>query len=79
MIAPRVPPGATIGVVTPASPPPRRSDVLRGIEWWESHGHPVRLAPNAVSGSELPSQRTVRWWPAKTQANWWLLVGSPKM
>jgi muramoyltetrapeptide carboxypeptidase len=43
--------GATIGVVTPATPPPRRSDVLRGIEWWRSHGYHVRLARGALERS----------------------------
>ena len=48
ILAPVAPPGSTIGVATPATPPPRRSDVLRGIEWWEANGYRVKLAPNAL-------------------------------
>jgi muramoyltetrapeptide carboxypeptidase len=48
ILAPAAPPGSTIGVVTPATPPPRRSDVLRGIEWWEANGYRVELAPHAL-------------------------------
>ena len=48
ILASAAPPGSTIGVVTPATPPPRRSDVLRGIEWWEANGYRVKLAPNAL-------------------------------
>ncbi|CAN5629317.1 LD-carboxypeptidase [soil metagenome] len=29
----------------PASPYHNRSDVLRGVEWWEAQGHRVKLAP----------------------------------
>jgi muramoyltetrapeptide carboxypeptidase len=47
ILAPAAPPGSTIGVATPATPPPRRSDVLRGIEWWEANGYRVKLAPHA--------------------------------
>ena len=38
-------PGGTIGVPAPASPWENRSEVLRGVEWWESHGYRVKLAP----------------------------------
>jgi muramoyltetrapeptide carboxypeptidase len=48
ILAPAAPPGSTIGVVTPATPAPRRSEVLRGIEWWEANGYRVKLAPNAL-------------------------------
>jgi muramoyltetrapeptide carboxypeptidase len=37
-------PGGTIGVPAPASPYHNRSDVLRGVEWWESRGYRVKLA-----------------------------------
>ncbi len=37
--------GGTIGVAAPASPYDSRSDVLRGVEWWESRGYRVKLAP----------------------------------
>jgi muramoyltetrapeptide carboxypeptidase len=39
-----LPPGGTIGVAAPASPYDSRSEVLRGIEWWESRGYRVKLA-----------------------------------
>src|SRR5438067_2374733 len=40
-----LPPGGTIGVAAPASPYDARSEILRGVEWWESHGYRVKLAP----------------------------------
>jgi muramoyltetrapeptide carboxypeptidase len=36
--------GGTVGVSAPASPQESRSEVLRGVEWWESHGYRVKLA-----------------------------------
>lgn len=39
-----LPEGGTIGVAAPASPYDSRSEVLRGIEWWESQGYRVKLA-----------------------------------
>jgi muramoyltetrapeptide carboxypeptidase len=39
-----LPPGGTIGVPAPAFPYQQRSDVLRGIEWWEQRGYRVKLA-----------------------------------
>ncbi len=39
-----LPPGGTIGVPAPASPAHNRSDVLRGVEWWESRGYHVTLS-----------------------------------
>jgi muramoyltetrapeptide carboxypeptidase len=36
--------GGTIGVPAPASPYFNRSDVLRGVEWWEGQGFRVKLA-----------------------------------
>jgi muramoyltetrapeptide carboxypeptidase len=53
--------GGTIGVVAPASPSDSRSQVLRGVEWWEERGYRVKLAPGIwerddyVAGS--PQQR----------------------
>ncbi|MBA3628826.1 MAG: LD-carboxypeptidase [Actinobacteria bacterium] len=38
-----LPPGGTIGVPAPASPYHNRSEVFRGVEWWESQGHRVVL------------------------------------
>lgn len=37
--------GGTIGVAAPASPYDSRSEVLRGVEWWEAQGYSVKLAP----------------------------------
>jgi muramoyltetrapeptide carboxypeptidase len=39
-----LPPGGTIGVGAPASPYDSRSEILRGVEWWESQGYRVKLA-----------------------------------
>ncbi len=44
VIARALPPGGTIGVVAPASPYNRRSDLLRGVAWWEARGYRVKLA-----------------------------------
>ena len=38
-----LPDGGTIGVVAAASPHEGKSDVLRGVEWWESKGYNVKL------------------------------------
>ena len=38
-----LPDGGTIGVVAPASGFENRSDVLRGVEWWEERGYRVKL------------------------------------
>jgi muramoyltetrapeptide carboxypeptidase len=43
-----VPPGSTIGVVTPASPAETRAEVQRGIAWWKSKGYRVTLMPGAL-------------------------------
>ena len=37
-------PGATIGVPAPASPYTNRSELLRGVEWWEKKGYRIKLA-----------------------------------
>ena len=39
-----LPDGGTIGVAAAASPYDSRSDVLRGVEWWEARGYTVTLA-----------------------------------
>jgi muramoyltetrapeptide carboxypeptidase len=36
-------PGGTIGVPAPASPYHNRSEVLRGVKWWEDQGYRVKL------------------------------------
>jgi hypothetical protein len=38
-----LPPGGTVGVPAPAWPYYNRSEVLRGVEWWESKGYKVKL------------------------------------
>jgi muramoyltetrapeptide carboxypeptidase len=44
-----LPPGGTIGVAPCASPYFNRSDVLRGVEWWESHGYRVKLGEHVYA------------------------------
>jgi muramoyltetrapeptide carboxypeptidase len=39
-----LPPGGTIGVPAPAGPWDERSEVERGVRWWESQGYRVKLA-----------------------------------
>ncbi len=39
----RLPDGGTIGVAAPAGPYFNRSEVLRGVEWWEARGYHVKL------------------------------------
>lgn len=43
MKPPSLPPGGTIGVPAPASPWDERSEVDRGVRWWESNGYRVKL------------------------------------
>lgn len=40
-----LPPGGTIGVAAPASPYDARSEIERGVAWWEARGYRVKLAP----------------------------------
>ena len=42
-------PGGTIGVAAPASPYDARSEVLRGVEWWESQGYKVKLSEHVYA------------------------------
>ncbi|MFN8186554.1 MAG: LD-carboxypeptidase [Gaiellales bacterium] len=42
-------PGGTIGVAPCASPYFNRSDILRGVEWWESHGYRVKLGDHVFA------------------------------
>jgi len=44
-----LPPGGTIGVAAPASPYDARSEVLRGVEWWEAQGYEVKLSDNVYA------------------------------
>jgi muramoyltetrapeptide carboxypeptidase len=46
--APGVPRGATIGIVTPATPAERHAEILAGIEWWEAQGYRVKLSAGAL-------------------------------
>ncbi len=39
-----LPDGGTIGVPAPATPYYNRSEILRGVEWWEAHRYRVKLA-----------------------------------
>jgi muramoyltetrapeptide carboxypeptidase len=48
VLARAAPPGATVGVATPGSPPESRAEVQRGIAWWQSHGYRVKLMPGAL-------------------------------
>ena len=47
-VGPAAPPGATIGIVSPGSPPETRAEVQRGLAWWEGEGYHVRLMPGAL-------------------------------
>src|SRR5919199_1591791 len=44
MLARPLPKGGTIGVPSPSSPYENRSEIDRGIRWWESRGYKVKLA-----------------------------------
>jgi len=44
-----LPPGGTIGVAAPASPYDSRSEVLRGVEWWEARGYEVKLGEHVFA------------------------------
>jgi muramoyltetrapeptide carboxypeptidase len=52
LLANALPPGGTIGIVSPASPYDTYSDVLRGIAWWEAHGYRVKLAEGALARTD---------------------------
>lgn len=52
LIGRAAPPGSTIGVVTPGSPPESRAQVQRGIRWLEKHGYQVKLAAGALERQE---------------------------
>jgi muramoyltetrapeptide carboxypeptidase len=44
-----LPPGGTIGVAAPASGFENRSEVFRGVEWWESKGYKVKLGEHVFA------------------------------
>ena len=52
-----LPPGGTIGVAAPASPYDSRSDVLRGVEWWESQGYRVTLGEHVYDRDDYVAGR----------------------
>jgi muramoyltetrapeptide carboxypeptidase len=41
-----LPPGGTIGVAAAASPYDARSEIDRGVVWWQAQGYRVKLAPS---------------------------------
>jgi muramoyltetrapeptide carboxypeptidase len=47
-----LPDGGTIGVASPATGVFRRSEVERGVEWWESHGYRVKLSEGVFSNDD---------------------------
>ena len=59
-----LPDGGCIGVPAPSSPYFNRSEILRGVEWWESKGYRVKLAEGAfdrddyVAGIPRPGPAT---------------------
>jgi muramoyltetrapeptide carboxypeptidase len=46
------PPGSTIGIVTPGSPPESRAQVKRALDWWQERGYTARLMPGALEQSD---------------------------
>jgi muramoyltetrapeptide carboxypeptidase len=44
-----LPDGGTIGVAAPASAYENRSEVLRGVEWWEARGYRVKLGEHVFA------------------------------
>jgi muramoyltetrapeptide carboxypeptidase len=56
-----LPDGGTIGVAAPASPQDARSEVHRGVDWWEAQGYKVKLADGVYARDDYvagdPAQR----------------------
>ncbi len=52
LIGRAAPPGSTIGIVTPGSPPESRAQVQRALAWWEDHGYHARLMPGALERAD---------------------------
>jgi muramoyltetrapeptide carboxypeptidase len=44
--------GGTIGVASPATGVFKRSEVERGVEWWQSHGYRVKLAEGVFANDD---------------------------
>jgi muramoyltetrapeptide carboxypeptidase len=61
LFGPPLPSGGTIGVVAAASPYDARSEILRGVEWWEAQGYHVKLAGGVLERDDYvagdPQQR----------------------
>lgn len=49
LFGPPLPAGGTIGVPAPATGFQNRSEVLRGVEWWEERGYRVKLSEHAFA------------------------------
>lgn len=49
LFAPSLREGGTIGVAAPASGFENRSEILRGVEWWESRGYRVKLGEHVFA------------------------------
>ena len=56
-----LPEGGTIGICSPATGVFRRSDVERGVEWWQSQGYRVKLSEGVFANDDwsagAPEQR----------------------
>jgi muramoyltetrapeptide carboxypeptidase len=52
-----LPPGGTIGVAAAASPYDSRSEILRGVEWWESQGYQVKLGEHVYDRDDYVAGR----------------------
>jgi len=48
-----LPDGGAIGIAAPASPYERRSDLLRGLEWWEAQGYRVKLGEHVLARDDF--------------------------
>lgn len=58
-----LPPGGTIGVPAPAAPWFNRSELLRGVEWWQAQGCRVKL------GAGIDARRMYTAGDARTRAD----------
>lgn len=52
-----LPPGGTIGVAAAASPQDARSEVERGVEWWEARGYRVKLGQGVYARDDYVAGR----------------------
>ncbi len=52
LIGKAAPPGSTIGIVTPGSPPESRAQVHRALRWWSEHGYTAKLMPGALEEAD---------------------------